>query len=284
MNQTNLSLSTGTSYQPVSASDPIKGTYEKETLQRYSDVLSKHIFEEGTMGSLWDIPRAVALPSPMFARLHDWISSGESEILWVAGPEHYCYPSKMSAVAATMVELFTEAKPTAAFHFCDLPCPTTVQVGESREEIGLISMVYSMIQQLMKYVPPRFDSSEDLGLKRFTPLDGNVSTLDGALELLRDLIPLCLPYLVIIIDGIEQLDSWKGQQGCKEFVKTLRQCKTMEQRDGEPQRVYKVLFTTAGRPSALMQTLDCKEILLQDDIDSMELGTAAFSELGPTDF
>ena len=250
----------------------------------YCKMLSKHIFDEGTMGSLWDIPRAVALPSPMLARLRDWISSEESEILWVAGPEHYCYPSKMSAVAATMVALFTEEKPTAVFHFCDLPLPWTVQGGESREEIGLMSMVYSMIQQLIDHVPPRFDSSKDLGLKRFTPLDGNVSTLDGALELLRDLIPLCLPYLVIIIDGIEQLDDWKGQHGCKEFVKTLRQCKPLKPRDDEPQRVYKVLFTTAGKRGALMETLDSKEILLQDDIDNMELGTAAFSGLGPTDF
>lgn len=98
------------------------------------------------------------------------------------------------------------------------------------------------------------------------------------------MIPLWLPYLVIVIDGIEHLDCWKGAQGCKEFVKTLRECKTTKPRDGERQRGYKVLFTTAGNTGALMQTLDSKEILLQDDIDSMELGTAAFSGLGPTDF
>ena len=81
----------------------------------YSEVLSKHIFDEGTMGSLWDIPQVVALPSPMFARLRDWISLDRSGILWVAGPYDPCYPSKMSAIAATVVKLFVETKPTAVF-------------------------------------------------------------------------------------------------------------------------------------------------------------------------
>ncbi len=248
-------------------------------------MLSDHVFGQGAIESLLDVPQAIALPNEIFARLRDWISSDKSEILWIAGPNEHCYPSKMSAIAATMVELFAEAKPMVVFHFCDLPNPRTIQDGKSMEEIGLISMVYSMIQQLIEHVPPQFDSSIDFGPKRFTPLDGNASTLDGALELFRDLIPLCLPYIVFIVDGIERLDYRKGQQGCKEFVNTLRQLTTMKPPDDDPQRVYKVLFTTAGKLGALMQTLECREILLQDaqrgslNIDRIELGTAAFSEL-----
>ena len=270
----------------MSASDRIKGTYEKETLQIHSEMLSDQVFGEGVIEPLLDIPQAVAIPDEMFARLHDWISSDESEVLWVAGTTDDCYPSKMSAIAATMVKLFAEAKPMVIFHFCDLPNPRTIQDGKSVEEIGLISMVYSMIQQLIEHVPPQFDSSNDFSLNRFTPLDGNISTLDDALELFRDLITLCLPYIVFIVDGIERLDYHKGQQGCKEFVRTLQQLKTMKPRDNDSQCVYKVLFTTAGKPDALMQTLEYSEILLQYeqrgsfDIDRMELGTAAFSELG----
>ena len=286
MDRVNWSLSADTSYQSVSASDRIRGTYEKETVQVYGEMLSDHVFGQGAMESLLDVPQAVTLPNEMFTRLREWISSEKSEILWVAGPNDHCYPSKMSAIAATMVKLFAEAKPMVVFHFCDLPSPRTIQAGQSVEEIGLISMVYSMIQQLIEHVPPQFDSSNDFGLNRFTPLDGNISTLDGALELFRDLITLCLPYIVFIVDGIERLDYHKGQQGCKEFVNTLRQLNTMEPRKDEPQCIYKVLFTTAGKPGALMQTLECREILLQDErrgslnIDRVELGTAAFSELG----
>ena len=252
----------------------------------YSEMLSDHVFGEDVIEPLLDIPPAVALPNEMFARLRDWISSDKSEILWVAGPDDHCYPSKMSAIAATMVKLFAEAKPMVIFHFCDLPNLRTIPDGKSMEGIGLISMVYSMIQQLIEHLPPQFDASNDFGLNRFTPLDGNISTLDGALELFRDLIPLCLPYIVFIIDGIERLDYRKGQQGCKELVNTLRQLKTVKPRSDESQCIYKVLFTTAGKPGALMQTLECREILLQDErrgslnIDRMELGTAAFSELG----
>ena len=59
---------------------------------------------------------------------------------------------------------------------------------------------------MIDHLPPQFDASNDFGLNRFTPLDGNLSTLDDALELLRDLIPLCLPYIVFVVDGIEWLD------------------------------------------------------------------------------
>ena len=130
----------------MSTSDHIKGTYEKQTLQIYSERLSDHVLGQAAVEPLLDIPQAVTLPNEMFARLHDWISSDKSEILLVAGPDDHCYPSKMSAIAATMVKLFAEAKPMVIFHFCDLPNLRTIPDGKSMEGIGLISMVYSMIQ------------------------------------------------------------------------------------------------------------------------------------------
>ena len=247
------------------ASDLIKDTYQKETLQTYSQMLSDYVLDQGVIESLLDVFQAVDLPNEMFARLLEWISSDQSEIMWVAGPTDHCYPSKMSAIAAALVKRFTEGKAKVFFNFCGLPSPKTIQDGKSVEEVGLISMVYLMIQQVIEHVPPQFDSPKDFSLKRFTPLDGNVSTLDGALELFRDLIPLCLPYIVFIVDGIEWLDYRKGQKGCKEFVNTLRQLKMMKSPDNDPQCIYKVLFTTAGKPGCLMQTLECREILLQDE-------------------
>ena len=270
----------------MSASDLIKDTYEKETLQMYSQMLSDYVLGQRVIEPLLDTPQAAALPDEMCARLREWISSDQSEILWVAGPYDHCYPSKLSVIAAAMVKLFAEAKPMVVFYFCDLPSSRTIQGGNSVEESGLVSMVYSMIQQLIEHVPPQFDSSSDFSLKRFTPLHGNVSTLDAALELFTDLIPLCLPYIVFIVDGIQWLDYRRGQKGCKEFVHTLRQLMTMKSPDNDPQCVYKVLFTTAGNPSCLMQTLDCREVLLQDEpieslnIDRVEPGTADISELG----
>ena len=265
MNQTNWSLGTGTPYQPVSASDHIKGTYEKETLQVYCENLRKHVVDNGTIESLLDLRQGVTSSNELIARLHDWISSEKSEMLWVAGPYNKCYPTKMSAIAATMVKLFAdEEEATVVCHFCDLPNWRTIPKDKSVEEIGLISMVYSMIEQLIEQGPPQFDSSKDFGLNRFKPLDGNISTLDAALGLMRDLIPLCLPCIIFVVDGIQRLD-YRNQQGCKEFVQMLRQLTTMKPRGGEPQRLYKVLFTTSGKSGTLMRTLDVKEILLQDE-------------------
>ena len=253
------------SFGSMADSDRIKGTYEKETLQMYSEMLDDHVFGQTTIESSLDVPQPVTLSKEMFAGLRDWISSDKTDMLWVAGPYDNCYPSKMSAIAATMVKVVAEAKPMVVFHFCDLPNLRTIPKDKSVEEIGLISMVYSMIQQLIEQIQPQFDSSNDFGLNRLTPLDGNISTLDGALKLLSDLIPHCLPYIVFVVDGIERLDYREGQQGCQDVVNTLRRLTTLKPRDDEPQPIYKVLFTTSGKPGALMRTLDVKEILLQDE-------------------
>lgn len=232
-------------------------------------MLSDYVLDQCVIRSLLDIPQAVELPNEMHTRLLEWISSDQSEILWVAGPNNHCYPSRMSAIASAIIKLSTQAKAKVVISFCDLPSPKTIQDGKSVEEVGLISMVYYMIQQLIEHVPLHFDSSNDLSRRRFTPLDGNVGTLDATLELFRDLIPLCQPYIVFVIDGIEWLDYRKGQKGCKEFVNALRQLKTMTRPDDDPQCVYKALFTTAaGQPGCLMQTLESKEILLQDECPS----------------
>ncbi|KAK0514347.1 hypothetical protein JMJ35_002964 [Cladonia borealis] len=252
----------GTSYQPGSVSDSIEGEYEKETLQMYGKMLDDHVFRQVTIESLLDVPQPGTFSKGGFARLRDWASSGKSGILWVVGPNDNRYPSKMSANVAEMVKLF---QPMPVFHFCELPNPRTTQDGKSVEEIGLVSMVYSIIQQLIEYLPPQNYTSKDFSLNRFTSLDGTVSTLNAALELMRDLMSVCLPWVIFIVDGIERLDYGQGQQGCEEFVKTLRQLTTTKPRDGEPQRIYKVLFTTSEKPGALMRTLDVKEILLQDE-------------------
>ena len=136
--------------------------------------------------------------------------SKQSDILWVAGLNDPCYPSKMSLGVATLVKGF-ETKEKVIFSFCDLPLEKTMQDGKSVEELGLISTVYSMIQQLVEHFPPKFDSSNDFGLERFTPLNGNTSTLDVALKLFEDLILLCPRSIIFFVDGIERLDNHKGQ-------------------------------------------------------------------------
>ena len=223
------------------------------------------MFGQSTIESSLAVPQPVTLSKEMFTGLRDWISSDKSDVLWVAGPYESRYPSKMSAIAATMVKVVAQAKPMVVFHFCYSPNLRTIPTDKSIEEMGLISMVYSMIQQLIEQIQPQFDSSNDFSLNRFTSLDGNINTLDGALELLSDLVPHCLPYIVFIVDGIEQLDYRKGQQGCQDVVNAMRRLTTLKPRDDEPQPIYKVLFTTSDKPDSLMRTLDDKDILLQDE-------------------
>ena len=269
----------------VQSPDLLRGVYNKETLLAETEKFQDHIYSQNLTESMLDNPQALALPDVMFTRLRDWISADASELLWIAGPTEHRYPSKMSSVATTVVELYNQAEPTTVFHLCELPDSMASEDSRTKEEVGLINLVYSMVQQLVCHVEPQFDSSTDFSAQRFASLDGTFDTLGLALELLKDLIPFCLPYIVFVIDGLERLDYGDAEQGCEDFLSVLRELVTMSEEGNGLHRVYKVLFTTAGKSGTLMRGLDAGEILLHDarrgelHIGRSALGRTAVAEL-----
>ena len=47
-------------------------------------MLSDYVLDQGVIKSLLDVPQTVDLPNEMVTRLFEWVSSDQSEILWVA--------------------------------------------------------------------------------------------------------------------------------------------------------------------------------------------------------
>ena len=279
-----MSLLAHASDQPGNI-DPVQGLYDRDTLILRTESFRDHIYGQGSAESLLDTSQAVALPNAMFGRLRDWISSDASEMLWIAGPTDHRYPSKMSAIAATIIRLFAEAEPMVVFHFCDLPRDGELEDGITSEEVGVVSLVYSVIQQLVCHVRPEFESAVDFSEQRFAALNGNIERLANALTLLKDLVPLCLPYIVFVIDGLERLDYSKGRDGCEDLVTVLRELTIGENGAADSNGIYKVLFTTSGTSATLMRELEVGEVLLQDGrrgslhIDRHALGKTAIADL-----
>lgn len=265
----------------------VKHIYDQVHLQSEASRLERYIIGVGTTSTLLEKTPALSLSYTMFHELQEWVKSTVSRMLWITGPTDTVlrYPSTMSSAAASLVQLFTQTRLIVIYHFCELP-EISAPVDElSREESGLISLVYSLIRQLVIAAGPQFESSVDFSRERFAQLDRTMEGFKAALQLLKDLAALCPAYIICVIDGIDQIDYSKGQEGCKMLLQTLRELMTVEANDAEGGRVFKVLFTTASRPAILMRNLRDDEMLLEDErADSYELsqfspGRTAVAEL-----
>ena len=189
----------------------------------------------------------------MFHRLQTLILSPSSAAFWLIGPPDTRYPSSMSTAAAGIISILSQAEPQLIFHFCSLP---TIEKPEmSKEESGLVSLLYSLITQLIFSLKPQFESTIDLNHDRFANLDGTMTTWAAALRLFEDLVSLSAPYIICIIDGIEWMDYRRGSARCVELLAALRKIMT-----GKENRVFKILFTTAGTSKTLMDTLSSEDI------------------------
>lgn len=244
----------------------VKRIYDHDHLQIEASKLERFIIGVGTTSTLLEEPPALSLSYTMFHELQVWMKSTVSRMLWIGGSTHtdFQYPSAMSNAAASIVQLVTQAGPIVIYHFCEIPQISASVDGISREEIGLISMVYSLIRQLIIAAGPQFESSLDFSRERFAQLNGTLEGFKEALQLLKDLADPCPAYIICIIDGIDNIDYGKGQEGCRMLLETLRDLMILKANDAGEGRVFKVLFTTASRPGLLMQNLKANEMLLED--------------------
>lgn len=87
--------------------------------------------------------------SKVYLALKEWLSASESRILWIYGPSHTDKPSNMSSAAAFVVSMMTQAKAPLIAHRCQ-------NSGSATE--ALISMVYSVLVQLIWLLPDKFST------------------------------------------------------------------------------------------------------------------------------
>ena len=254
------------------------GKYKREDLLQSSEVLEEYVLGDKFATSLLERPPALAVSNAIFSRLQQWIGATKSERLWIAGPSERHYPSKMSTMAASVVRLLARGDPLVIFYFCELPRKEDLQPGTSREAAALLSLVYSLIRQLIFRFESNFDSEKDLSKTRFGDLDGTMNTWHQALELFKDLIYLSSPYLICVLDGVDRIDYRDGGKGFQEFLDFMENIMDNDEHEGgdDESSVFKLLFTTAGKSGALKRNLARREMLLEDERrGSVDLGRCA---------
>ena len=220
--------------------------------------MQRSILDRELLSSILADPQPHSLSNSMFDRLQRLILSPNSASLWLVGPDDTQYPSTMSNAAACIISVLSQAEPQLIFHFCTIPA--LQKAGMSKEESGLISLLYSLITQLVFSLKPHFESAIELQHDRFASLDGTMTTWPLALKLFKDLVSLSTPYIICVIDGMEWIDYGDGTARCVELWNSL--CELMTGRDN---RVFKLLFTTTGKSGTLMDVLTVEEIYQESD-------------------
>jgi hypothetical protein len=255
---------------------PKSRQYEQHEIEAQSDTFEDYIIYDQFVFDLLNKPPALAVSNAMFDRLRELVIANSSKMLWIAGSYERQYPSKMSSVASSVVSLLAQSEPLILSYFCALP--DDPPEDQSKEEAGILSMVYSLLRQLILSLQSSFETSKDLSETRFKSLDGTMETWTEALELLKDLGSISSPYIICVIDGVGQLDYGAGESALADFLDVVHDLMAGEnvEQEQDSSHVFKVLFTTAGRSTTLCRRLENEEMLFEDERrGSLDFGRSA---------
>ncbi|KAI1740429.1 hypothetical protein F4680DRAFT_419428 [Xylaria scruposa] len=228
---------------------------ESRHLEDYFDWERVYPFEE---------PPLSAPADPEFVtRLNAFTAKTESQILYVCRRYLGETSDPLQMSAAVYIALARKAEIPVISYFCRLSHDEPPS-GRTRETIELSALVCSMIRQLVNILPGQLAAeAPNLGLQRFSEIDGTLRTWKQAISLLQDLV-VCvrLPLLLFVLDGLSLLEYDSEdviETGLRMLVNCLKNIVETSKKEG---RIVKILFTTAGLSGALCRELDEEDILI----------------------
>lgn len=209
-----------------------------------------------------DSPLGLTLDQRIAIALKSWTLSTTSTLLYLeAGFQcTEAHLPQVTVAAARMIEGAEQMKvPTISF-FCDVPAFDHVQHrGTKDEEVPpLLGLVYSLIYQLTKLIPPLTDIGSVVSFSQAASLKTSLTSWPSSLQILSNLLTMAPPLLLCIIDGYYAFEtSSTNPTATRELLEVLRKSGHMKQ------KVFKVLFTNSSRAFSLVQqvSLDESEII-----------------------
>ena len=137
--------------------------------------------------------------------LQDWGASTTSQILWVKGNFESRLVSSTTAIAVKVVTSAQTLQLPVVTYLC-APSSSCTEDDDLAEDIA-IDFLYSLIRQLIYLLPSELQSPENMTEKRFSKFKGNMESFGLGLKVLEALIECAPKTLLIVIDGLEQLDD-----------------------------------------------------------------------------
>ncbi|EKV09428.1 hypothetical protein PDIG_30720 [Penicillium digitatum PHI26] len=229
----------------------------------------------------------VVAEASIVASLQQWATSSRSQALAVGGTQPTASLDPVALISACYASFARQARLPVVSHFCVLSSKEAR--GLNLHEQGLIALTYSIIRQLINWLPPLVDSDAvlDLSAERFRQLDGTLTSWKAALSLVDTLLQSAPPLLVFIIDGLDAIHNPSTDGAIRELVRVLLTHTRRQPQGGlngqGPTLLMKVLFTVTGRPSALVETLSEHMLILSESNKTNQptpSGSVLTSDLG----
>ena len=194
--------------------------------------------------------------------MRDWRLGNSSDFLCISGPWQTAAPSPAYQLAAAICSFAIQAK-IPIIHFSCTPSVEDNGKSEEKESEVLVHLVYSLITQLIEILPEEFQFNEKIPIAH---LDGTIKTFASALHTLKILLDASPSPLLCIIDNLQHLeDPATENEHLIRLLSVLRahreSCTTTS-----PARSFKVLFTTSGRSTALVEVLEPYEMVLANNL------------------
>ncbi|KAI1448733.1 hypothetical protein F5Y02DRAFT_430613 [Annulohypoxylon stygium] len=227
---------------PFSERTPVQTMLEvKQKAARLQELIHFHPRYLEAVGTYPNVPGFSANLDNM---IRAWIASRGSQFMWAEGR------------ATTFEQSMT--LPKVGMRLCGyahrVGIPVAIYSPHGHRNIetkspdaghtpSIIDLLYTLIRQLVIYLPEEFERSGTFHESNFRKLNGKPSSIVSAIDMLVSLF-VFLPYdLVCVIDGIDKLESSESMPHLRDLLQVLKkECE---------QRKIKILFTTSG-PSRLL--------------------------------
>ena len=196
------------------------------------------------------------------AALRDWRLDSSLHFLCVSRPWQTTAPSPAYQLAAAICSFAIQAEVPIIHFSCTTSIEENGQDVENESKV-LVHLVYSLIAQLIEILPEGFQSEEKIPIVH---LDGTTKTFASGLHTLKVLLGASPSPLFCVIDNLQYLeDPATENEHLIRFLNILRahreSCTT-----ASLTRSFKVLFTTSGRSTALVEVLEPHEMVLADNL------------------
>lgn len=194
-------------------------------------------------------------------RLQMWTVNPASSLMALSGPASLSESSSSQLIASNYVRAARAAGLPCISYFCSLTNEEPPK-GRLRETIGLVSLVYALIKQLISHIPLQSNASTTAKYaEEFSQLDGTLRTWNIALSLLKSLLALSeRPLMLVVVHGLELLEHEATNEYLNALVNILKDFTDRKADNENHGRLIKVLFTTSGVSHVLGMQLAAEEM------------------------
>lgn len=192
-------ISHGVTHLPSMAARP--GTFRINELLKWSESLLDYVQRGAGFQTLSNEETPVFFDHRIVIALDQWLQADESKLLYLESPSYVT----VAAMRIVLSSGDTDPPMPCASFFCRAQEVDDEFDNESEVQTGvdpLLGVVYSLIYQILRVLPPLTEQTLITGKNRFTDLDSTLSSWDHALELLEDTLSLAPALMMIVIDGL----------------------------------------------------------------------------------